>query len=103
MTTNLKEHFTAQREDGFYQLTRMCKANRKHLGHWYSQASTKSYINELLSSPEFRGNRRSLLQITRGGPPALQGTWGHPLLAIHLARWISPAFAIWCDVHIFQK
>lgn len=28
------------------------------------------------------------------------GTWGHPLVAIEVARWISPAFGVWCNQHI---
>ena len=31
------------------------------------------------------------------GPNDLRGTWIHPRLAIDLARWISPAFAVWMD------
>lgn len=30
------------------------------------------------------------------------GTWGHPSLAINLARWISAEFSVWCDGHIFN-
>jgi hypothetical protein len=28
------------------------------------------------------------------------GTWGHPLVAIEVARWISPQFGVWCNLHI---
>jgi hypothetical protein len=31
------------------------------------------------------------------GPNHLRGTWIHPRLAVDLARWISPAFAVWMD------
>ncbi len=27
-------------------------------------------------------------------------TWAHPLVAIEVARWISPAFGVWCNKHI---
>ena len=33
----------------------------------------------------------------QGGAAHLQGTWVHPRLAVDLARWISPAFAVWMD------
>lgn len=29
-----------------------------------------------------------------------QGTWLHPKLAIHFARWLDPKFAVWCDEQI---
>lgn len=28
------------------------------------------------------------------------GTWLHPKLAVHFARWLSADFAVWCDLHI---
>jgi hypothetical protein len=28
------------------------------------------------------------------------GTWGHPLVAIEVARWINPRFGVWCNQHI---
>ena len=28
------------------------------------------------------------------------GTWLHPKLAIHFARWLDPKFAVWCDEQI---
>ncbi|WP_327190602.1 KilA-N domain-containing protein [Pseudomonas libanensis] len=33
--------------------------------------------------------------MARGG-----GTWLHPKLAVAFARWISPDFSVWCDLHI---
>lgn len=27
-------------------------------------------------------------------------TWGHPLIALEVARWISPKFGVWCNQHI---
>src|SRR5262249_12293378 len=42
-----------------------------------------------------------LVDIVHGGPPALQGTWVHRRVAIDLARWCSPRFAVkvnaWVD------
>ena len=34
----------------------------------------------------------------RGGTQ--QGTWIHPKLAVHFARWLDDRFAVWCDLHI---
>ena len=84
-----------QRSDGFVNLTQMCQANGKRLDHWRQLKATKQYIEEL--SLNYLESR--VVQSEEG---VKGGTWGHPSLAINLARWISPAFAVWCDSHIFN-
>ena len=44
----------------------------------------------------------SFIQVKRGGIPgeARQGTWLHEDVALEFARWLSPAFAIWCNDRI---
>lgn len=39
----------------------------------------------------------AVVHVVRGGVPELQGTWIHPRLAVDLARWVSPQFAVWMD------
>ena len=81
--------------DGFVNATRMCKANGRE---WFTYARaerTREYIAALAAVPQFCGTE--LVQSIRGGTPELQGTWIHPRLAVDLARWISPAFAVWMD------
>lgn len=85
----------SRREDGFINLTQMCQANGKRIDHWKELKATQSYINELQEN--YPGSR---VVYAEGG--ANGGTWGHPSLAINLARWISPKFAVWCDAHIFN-
>jgi len=73
----------------------MCQANGKRLDHWKALKATDAYIQELqLNYPESR--------VVYSEEGVNGGTWGHPSLAINLARWISPAFAVWCDGHIFN-
>lgn len=38
-----------------------------------------------------------LIVTTNGGQ--IQGTWMHEDVALEFARWLNPAFAIWC--HLF--
>ena len=84
-----------QRNDGFVNLTQMCKANDAILGKWIQLKDTRQYIDELQSQyPESR-----VVQTRQG---AQDGTWGHPNVARKLAAWISPAFSIWCDIHMFN-
>jgi hypothetical protein len=84
-----------RRADGFVSLTQMCQANGKRLDHFLKASKTKDYIEALTQSLQM-----GVLESERGGDHS--GTWGHPSLAINLARWISADFAVWCDAHIFN-
>jgi len=44
---------------------------------------------------QFDAVRASLVQVQRGGPN--QGSWVHEKVAVDLARWLAPAFAVWMD------
>jgi hypothetical protein len=66
--------------------------------HYAANYRSQSYIASLAA---VTGNPATgiggLIQTIQGGQPHLQGTWIHPRLAVDLARWISPAFAVWMD------
>lgn len=81
--------------DGFVNATQMAKANGKHLPHYMANDRTTAYIAAL--APVVGIPTTDLLRTIQGGTPELQGTWIHPRLAVDLARWISPAFAVWMD------
>lgn len=87
----------SRRQNGFINLTQMCQANDKRLDVFMKAQKTKEYINCLE-----RSHQMVVTEVVQGGEPDSQGTWGHPSLAINLARWISPEFAVWCDGHIFD-
>jgi hypothetical protein len=84
-----------RRDDGFVNLTQMCQANGKRIDHWKDLKATKAYIRALQDN--YPGSRVVYSEEGLGG-----GTWGHPSLAINLARWINANFAVWCDAHIFN-
>jgi hypothetical protein len=86
-----------QRDDGMVNLTQMAQANGKKTSHWTCLDSTKDYIAELERTTGIPAS--DLLLVIHGGSNG-NGTYAHPLLAIEFGRWISPAFAIWCDRHI---
>lgn len=90
-----KGQLIQRRNDGFVNLTQMCQANGKRLDHFLKANKTKGYIDALTQSLQM-----GVLDSDRGGNHS--GTWGHPSLAINLARWISADFAVWCDAHIFN-
>ena len=84
-----------RQSDGWVNATAMAKANGKHLPHYMSNARTSEYLQALSRSV---GIPTDHLKVTIGtGPNDLRGTWIHPRLAVDLARWISPAFAVWMD------
>ncbi len=43
-----------------------------------------------------------LIESKAGNPSVGGGTWMHEDVALEFARWLSPAFAIWCNDHIKQ-
>ena len=89
-----KGQVISRRDDGFINLTQMCQANGKRLDNWTRLKQTQDYMKVL-------GNSLTS-EVVYSEEGVNGGTWGHPSLAINLARWISPEFAVWCDGHIFN-
>ncbi len=87
-----------RRADGFVNATAMCKASGRRWFDYIRLDRTTAYIEALAA---VAGNpateNHGLIHTIQGGRPELQGTWIHPRLAVDLARWISPAFAVWMD------
>ena len=86
------EVVTQRVTDGYFNATAMCRASGKLIGHYLANSSTKAFIEEL--SSDIGIPISGLVQSVRGGPPHLQGTWVHPQVAINLAQWLSPKFAV---------
>jgi hypothetical protein len=84
-----------RRSDGYVNATAMAKANGKHLPHYLSNERTREYLDALSAVVGIPTSE--LVQSIRGGIPNLQGTWVHQRVAVDLARWVSPAFAVWMD------
>lgn len=78
--------------DGYINATDLCKAARKRLNDYTRLQSTQSFIEELASVTGI--SVTALIQSITGGIPQLQGTWVHPQVAINLAQWASPKFAV---------
>jgi hypothetical protein len=86
---------TRRDSDGFADATAMCQANGKHLPHYISNQRTTDYLQALAASLGISAEQ--LVISTTAGPNHLRGTWVHPRLAVDLARWLSPQFAVWMD------
>lgn len=95
--------------DDYVNATAMCKAGGKLFADYARLSRTQDYVTALaksLSTATVMGNPIStvdLIHTVQGGTPELQGTWVHPRLAVDLARWISPAFAVWMDGWLLEE
>jgi hypothetical protein len=85
------------RQDGFINATELCKAGGKNWYEYIRSKRSKSILEALESNTEKFRNEIIITKI--GGDHS--GTWIHRLLAIDLASWIYPPFAVqilkWTD------
>jgi len=84
----------AQRpEDGYVNATKWCKTFGYRLNNWKMLPETKARL-KALSNKGFSGKglKISQLILTTGRGRGAQ-TWVHPIMAIHLAQYLSPEFA----------
>lgn len=77
--------------------TEMAKPFGKLAKDWLSNKSTKEFLSTLSSVRTIP--LTDLVEIKQGGNKE-QGTWMHEDVALEFARWLSPAFAIWCNDRI---
>jgi endogenous inhibitor of DNA gyrase (YacG/DUF329 family) len=78
-------------EDGYINVTNLCKAGGKQFKHWKSIQKTKAFLQVLSNEV---GIPTSLLISHKTGFGSDQGTWVHPQVAINIAQWISPQFDV---------
>jgi hypothetical protein len=86
---------TRRDSDGYADATAMCQANGKEWYGYIRNDRTTDYITALADATGLQPDQ--LVISTTTGPNHLRGTWIHPRLAVDLARWISPQFAVWMD------
>ena len=89
-----------RREDGYINLTTMAQANGKKLNDYSRLDATKAFIDELSMDTGIPVSK--LIQIRKGKPAHIQGTWGHPQVAIHCGQWCSPKFAVLVSKWVFD-
>lgn len=82
-----------QREtDGYINATQLCKAAGREFYNYQRTQHGNDYIEALSLKPNLIG--LELVQVKSGKPENGGGTWVHPKVAIHLAQWLSPEFAL---------
>ena len=77
--------------------TEMAKVFGKRPAKWLELPSTKEFLSALV---DVRKSDIALIQTDKGGINGGGGTWMHEDVALEFARWLSPAFAIWCNDRI---
>lgn len=73
--------------------TEMAKPFRKRPAKWLELPSTLQFIESLEAIR--KSDRSDLVKQVNG-----VGTWFTEDVALEFARWLSPAFAIWCNDRI---
>ncbi|MHC8493390.1 KilA-N domain-containing protein [Thalassospira sp. SM2505] len=81
-----------RKDDGYIHATAMCNAAGKRLNNYLRNTVTRDFIDALATETRIRATE--LVVVKRGGTPSEQGTWVHPKVALHLAQWLSPGFAV---------
>jgi hypothetical protein len=90
--------------DGYVNATAMCKANGKEWSAYVRTDRATEYITALEASLQGSLQKsRDLIQVIGTGPNDSRGTYVHPRLAVDLARWINPEFAVWMDGWLLEE
>lgn len=107
----------SKRESVMINATEMAKSFGKKPAQWFDNPGTHDFIEALAETrglipkvqklTSFNATYLSqrfpnLVRIVKGGMinEVEQGTWMHEDVALEFARWLSPAFAIWCNDRI---
>jgi len=84
------------RTDGYVNATELCKAGGKLFAEYQRNKSTVAFIEALSLNM-----RIPIIRLITPAQGRYGGTWVHRKVAVHLAQWISPEFAIqvsnWVD------
>ena len=84
-----KEFLIPIRKDGYVNATLLCKASGKRIDNWLRLETTKKLLQEFSNSLRSEGVKSTDCLEGKYG-----GTFIHPDLAVQLAQWISPSFAL---------
>ena len=78
------------RSDGYFNATKLCKSAKKEWGHYAHNLGSKGFIAELKK----RNIHKHVIQTTSTGKNDDRGTWICAELAVHVAMWLSPCWAV---------
>lgn len=95
-----ENHIHQRLLDGYIDATTLCKASNKKFSDYSRLKSTIEFVQELSSETGIPVS--ALIQTITGGIPQFQGTWIHPQVAINLAQWASPKYAVLVSKWVFE-
>ena len=89
----------ANGENVMVNATEMAKPFGKTTKDWLRTNASSEFINSLSAVRQICPSQ--LVVVRKGNSNEFeQGTWMHEDVALEFARWLSPAFAIWCNDRI---
>lgn len=92
------------RNDGFLNASAIAAHFGKRVPDFIKTEQNQEYIaalaEHLSKTLKIVFDKNQLVIVKKGSPANGGGTWLHPKLAIHFARWLDPRFAVWCDEQI---
>ena len=97
-TTLASTEVTFALENGLWlNATAVCKSYSKDMSNYWKSVDTREYVDAIreLSSLDMTELKSTVI-----GKGKEQGTYIHPSLVVHFARWANPKFAIECDNYI---
>ena len=86
-------------EDGFINVTNLCKAGGKQFKSWFRLDKTKAFLQVLSVSVLIHTDSLIKYNTAYGKERA---TWAHPQVAINIAQWISPHFDVKVSAWIYE-
>jgi len=92
--------YIENRDDGYINVTNLCKAGNKEFKAWNRTEKTQSFLKALSRSVNI--NTDLLIQSITGGKNEDRKTWVHPYVAINIAQWISPQFDVKVSSWIYE-
>jgi len=88
-----------RKEDGFINVSNLCKAGGKEFKAWNKNDKTKRFLEVLSSSVRILTD--NLIKYESGSNNE-RATWAHPQVAINIAQWISPKFDVQVSKWIYE-
>ena len=85
----------ARKSDGYINASALCKAGKKLWKNYFQNAKTKAFIEALVLAAGIPAAK--LIKLGTGSKNiknSTRETWVHRKVAIHMAQWISPYFAV---------
>lgn len=96
----------AREEDGYINLNQLCKAGGKEFRKWKENKKSKAFIQAFYSSGRILPSSGKNLPVEiikyNAGGNGERHHWGHPMIAINVAQWISPLFDVQVSKWVFE-